>query len=180
MTDLWRLEDDRLSRSLSDLLEHNFYERYAHVDAAFRDTRTAEEVCSNPSSADSHEKMTTEKETNSREVEIRRDVEINGSDALRSMTSRVDLPGIGEPNPKYASIMEAEKTFVPAVERWKWFLPILKKKGAKDFESVEQYEKAATKARSMRLFYATFRTVRTDIILAFIARLSSRECCCGQ
>ena len=180
MTDLWRLEDDRLSRSLSDLLEHNFYELYAHVDAAFQDTRTAEEVCSNPPSADSHEKMSTEKETNSQELETGRNAEINGSDALQPMTSRVDLPGISEPNPKHASIREAEKTFVPSVERWKWFFPILKKKGAIEFESVEQYDKAATRAHSMRLFYAIFRTVRTDIILAFIARLVSRECSRGQ
>lgn len=169
LTDLWRLEDQRSSCHLSDILGHNFYEKYAYVDKEFHSfsTRLEDAPSTSNDTVDdtSNEKGTTLANANEKGSQ---------APALEPMTSRADLPGPTEHNPKEASVRQAEKTFVASTDRWKWILLLFKKGGSSRSQTPEEYEKAAVRARSKRLFWAAFGTVRKDLVLAFTARVISR------
>lgn len=156
------------------MLEHNFYEKYAHVDAAFQkpqpdeDSVQAERSGSVKVAIDGKDK-TSELGHNKEELEAA------ATQTLQPMVSRTDLPGANV-NPKAASIRQAEKTFVPTTNRWTWVLPLfLKKKDTSGSMLAEKHEKAAMRSHSIRLFWSCLRTVRRDFLIALSVRLVSRE-----
>jgi hypothetical protein len=167
--DLWRLEDERLSAHQSKLFEHNFYDRYAHIDAAYRRPRyenVREQDISSQGSSGTDAPLADLVSDDPNEERLHN---------MHPGTSRADLPG-NEPNIKEASIRQAEKIFVPSMNRWGWIFHLLRRNPKANNLSFEQYEKAATRSRSLRLFWAAFHTVRKDLIMAFFARIVSREC----
>ena len=169
--DLWRLEDERLSAHQSKLFEHNFYDRYAHIDAAYRRPRYE-----NLGEKDNSTGGRYSSGTDASLVDVTsHDLNEERLHDMHPGTSRADIPG-SEPNIKDASIRQAEKTFVPSMNRWGWIFHLLTRSPKANNLTPEQYEKAATRSRSLRLFWAAFRTVRKDLIMAFFARIVSRKC----
>jgi hypothetical protein len=179
-TDLWRLEDFRLSAAQSDLLEHAFFEKYANVDIKFRESR--------PSSTSMVKRATTTSSTESMEeldsgktyediIANRDAVETlvpDASSTLQPITSRADRTGI-EARRQDASIREAEKSFV-ADRRSFAFSDFFKRMKTSDPQELsdEAYEKAATKAHSWRLAYALLYTIKKPMTIALCVRLLSR------
>jgi hypothetical protein len=163
-----------LSCYQSNLLEHNFYEKYAHVDAAFRKPRPDKDSAQMERSG-SFEVAINGKEEMSKLGPNREELEAATTQTLQPMVSRADLPGANV-NPKAASIRQAEKTFVPSTNRWTWMLPLfLKKKDTSGSMPAEKLEKAAMRSRSIRLFWSCLHTVRRDFLIALSVRLVSRE-----
>jgi hypothetical protein len=166
---------------MSDALERAFFVKYANVDAKFREARKPgaiqEKQATRTPSDDSIEELDSGKThegilVNGRGVRTHLpDVRTN----LQPMTSRADQPGI-EVNPKDASIRDAEKSFVADPKGFK-FSQFFKRTKIKDSEKLsdEEYEKAATKAHTMRIIYALLYTIKKQMSIAVCVRLISRE-----
>jgi hypothetical protein len=137
-----------LSCYQSNLLEHNFYEKYVHVDAAFRKPQPDEDSTQAERSG-SIEVAIDGKEETSKPDPNKEELEAAATQTLQPMVSRADLPGANV-NPKAASVRQAEKTFVPSTNRWTWMLPVsLKKKDTSDSMLAEKQEKVAVRSHSI-------------------------------
>ena len=180
-TDLWRLEDFRLSASQSDTLERAFFVKYVNVDAKFRETRKPGTVGSKPPTRTPSDDSVEQLESGKTYEDIL--VTSTGVDNhlpnvltnLQPMTSRADQPGL-EINPKDASIRDAEKSFV-ADRKGFTFSQFFKRTKNDDSGKLsdKDYEKAATKAHTVRMVYALLYTVKKPMSIAICARLISRE-----
>ncbi|KAG7527800.1 hypothetical protein FFLO_06590 [Filobasidium floriforme] len=160
LTDLWRLEDERLCYYQSNLLAHNFYNKYTHIDAAYC------KPCSNSEG--------TQTKTTKAEVVV----DPNG-DALQKISPQeevkttVDWPGT-EIDLTATSIGQAEETLLPTTDCWTWIqLFFSRKKSVPASISPEKYHKSAARSHSMRLFWSCLCTVRQDFAVSLVARLVS-------
>jgi single-stranded DNA-specific DHH superfamily exonuclease len=159
-----------LTAAQSAILHHNFFERYAYVDAGFREPRDRDGPAEKGNTGNSTGDLVAKHEA----AEI---ISPDAMSALQPMTSRADRPGI-DPNPKEASIRQAEKTFDPSKDHRKFALLrnfFTSRKTASEKMSDEAYEKAANKAHAKRLSWALAATIWQQLTLAFCFRILSRK-----
>ena len=170
-----------MSASKSDTLERAFFVKYANVDAKFREARK-------PGSIEGKRAARTPSDGSTEELSSEKIYEDaladraaggtqlpNVSTNLQPMTSRADRPGL-EVNPKDASIRDAEKSFVADPKGFP-FSQFFKRAKNQDSGKLsdEEYEKAATKAHTMRMIYALLYTTKKPISIAICARIISRK-----
>lgn len=173
LTDLWRLEDERLCYYQSNLLAHNFYNKYTHIDAAYckpcsnskgTQTKTTKAQVVIDPNGDALQKISPQEE-----------VKTTGLQTLPPMMLPVDWPGT-EIDLTATSTGHAEKISLPNTDCWTWIrLLFSKKKSVPASVSSKKYHKSAARSHSMRLFWSCLCTVRQDFVVSLVARLVSRE-----